>query len=139
MFEEFKKFALRGNVMDMAVGIIIGAAFGKIVSSFVSDIVMPPLGMLVGNVDFTNLFVNLGDGVYTTLAEAQEAAAPTLNYGVFLQSVFDFLIVAFAIFMVVKQMNNLKKKEEEAPKPPPEPTKDQALLSEIRDLLKQRG
>ena len=138
MLKEFKEFAMRGNVVDMAVGIIIGAAFGKIVTSLVNDIIMPPIGLLVGNVDFSQLFVNLSDGAYSTLAEAQEAGAATINYGIFLQAVFDFIIVAFAIFMVVKQMNRLKKQEEAAPPPaPPKPTKDQELLTEIRDLLKK--
>jgi large conductance mechanosensitive channel len=137
MLKEFKEFAMRGNVVDMAVGIIIGAAFGKIVTSLVNDIIMPPIGLLVGNVDFSQLFVNLGGGSYSTLAEAQAAGAATLNYGIFLQAVFDFLIVAFAIFLLVKQMNRMKKKEVEAPAAPPKPTKDQELLTEIRDLLRK--
>ena len=119
MFKEFKEFAMRGNVMDMAIGIILGAAFGKIVSSFVKDVLMPPIGKLMGNVDFSNLFIMLSDGEYASLAEAQEAGAATLNYGVFINTVLDFVIVAFAIFLVVKQMNRLKKKEEA---PPAEPT-----------------
>lgn len=139
MFEEFKKFAMRGNVMDMAVGIIIGTAFGKIISSFVKDVLMPPIGMLVGNVDLTTLFLNLGDVDYATLAEAQENTAPTINYGIFLQSAFDFLIIAFAVFLVVQQMNRLKQKEEEKPAEPPKPTKTEELLVEIRDSLQQRG
>ncbi len=139
MFEEFKKFVMRGNVVDMAVGIIIGAAFGKIVSSFVNDILMPPLGLLLGNVDFTSLFVNLGPAAYATLAEAQEAGAPTLNYGMFVQTIIDFLIVAFAIFIVVKQTNRLMTKEAQKPAAPPAPTPDQQLLAEIRDLLQQRA
>jgi len=116
MPEEFKTFAMRGNVVDMAVGIVIGAAFGKIVSSFVGDILMPPIGKLMGNVDFSNLFINLGEGSYETLAAAQAAGAATLNYGVFINTVLDFTIVAFAIFMVVKGMNKLK--AEEPPKAP---------------------
>jgi len=116
MLEEFKKFAMRGNVVDMAVGIVIGAAFGKIVTSFVKDMLMPPLGKIMGGVDFSNLFVNLGDGTYATLAAAQEAGAATLNYGVFVNTVLDFIIVAFAIFMVIKAMNKLK--AEEPPKAP---------------------
>ncbi|MDH5470299.1 MAG: large conductance mechanosensitive channel protein MscL [Gammaproteobacteria bacterium] len=111
MLEEFKKFAMRGNVVDMAVGIVIGAAFGKIVSSFVSDVLMPPIGKLMGGVDFSNLFVNLGEGSYATLAAAQEAGAATLNYGIFINTVLDFLIVAFAIFMVIKAMNKMKTEE----------------------------
>ncbi len=118
MFKEFKQFAMRGNVVDMAVGIIIGAAFGKIVSSFVKDIIMPPIGLLMGGVDFSNLFYNLSDQPFMSLAAAQEAGAPTINYGVFANTVLDFLIVAFAIFMVVRAMNRLKKKEE-APAPSP--------------------
>lgn len=137
MLEEFKKFAMRGNVVDMAVGIVIGGAFGKIISSLVKDVLMPPIGMLVGDIDFSQLFINLGDNTYATLAEAQEAGAATINYGIFLQSIFDFIIVAFAIFMVVKQMNKLKKKEVEAAATPPKPTKDQELLTEIRDLLRK--
>jgi len=111
MLEEFKKFAMRGNVVDMAVGIVIGAAFGKIVTSFVNDVLMPPLGKLMGGVDFSNLFINLGSESYTSLAAAQEAGAATLNYGVFINTVLDFLIVAFAIFMVIKAMNKLKTAE----------------------------
>lgn len=139
MFAEFKKFAMRGNVVDMAVGIIIGAAFGKIVSSFVKDVIMPPIGMLMGNVDFGALFVNLGDNAYTTLAAAEEAGAPVIAYGRFINTILDFIIVAFAIFMAVKVMNNLKKKEEEAPAKPPEPSAEEKLLTEIRDLLQKQG
>jgi len=123
MLEEFKKFAMRGNVVDMAVGIVIGAAFGKIVSSFVKDVLMPPIGKLMGGVDFSNLFVNLGEGSYATLAAAQEAGAATLNYGIFINTVLDFLIVGFAIFMVIKAMNKMKTEEPPAPpnsKPCPE-------------------
>ncbi len=138
MLSEFKKFAMRGNVVDMAVGIIIGAAFGKIISSFVSDVLMPPIGMLMGGMDFANLFVSLGEGTYATLKDAKEAAEPVIAYGVFLNTVLDFLIVAFAIFMAVQWMNKMKKQEEEAPKPPPEPSKEEVLLGEIRDLLKSR-
>ena len=119
MLKEFKEFAMRGNVVDMAVGIIIGAAFGKIVSSLVKDVIMPPIGLLMGNVDFTNLFINLSDQVYTNLSAAQEAGAATINYGVFINTVLDFIIVAFAIFMVIRQMNKLKKTDEA---PPAEPT-----------------
>ncbi|MDX2477127.1 MAG: large conductance mechanosensitive channel protein MscL [Gammaproteobacteria bacterium] len=118
MLEEFKKFAMRGNVVDMAVGIVIGAAFGKIVSSFVKDVIMPPIGKMMGNVDFSGLFINLGDTAYASLAAAQEAGAPTINYGIFINTVLDFLIVAFAIFMVIKGMNSMKKKEESAPAAP---------------------
>ena len=111
MAKEFKDFATRGNVVDVAVGIIIGGAFGKITSSFVNDVIMPPIGMLMGNVDFTNLFVNLGDGAYTSLSAAEEAGAPIIKYGVFINTLLDFLIVAFAIFMVVKAMNSMKKRK----------------------------
>ena len=125
MLKEFKEFAMRGNVVDMAVGIIIGAAFGKIVSSLVADIVMPPIGMVMGGVDFSELAVALGEG----------ADAATSNYGVFINTVLDFVIVAFAIFMVIKGMNSMKKKEEAKPAEPPKPSKEEVLLTEIRDLL----
>ena len=136
MLKEFKAFAMRGNVVDMAVGIIIGAAFGRIVSSFVNDVIMPPIGMLMGNLDFSNLFVNLGDGQFANLAAAEEAGAPVIKYGIFINNVLDFVIVAFAIFLVIRAMNNLKKKEEEAPPAPPEPSAEEKLLTEIRDALK---
>ncbi len=115
MFKEFKEFAMKGNVMDMAVGIIIGAAFGKIITSFVNDVIMPPIGLLLGKVDFSNLFINLSGQAYPTIAAAKEAGAATLNYGVFFNTVIDFLIVAFAIFLVVKQINRLKRAEVPAP------------------------
>jgi large conductance mechanosensitive channel len=118
MLGEFKKFAMRGNVVDMAVGIIIGAAFGKIVSSLVQDVIMPPIGLLMGNVDFSGLYVNLSSTAYESLAAAQEAAAPTINYGLFINTVLDFVIVAFAIFMVVRMMNKLQKQEEAPPAAP---------------------
>jgi len=136
MLDEFKKFAMRGNVVDMAVGIVIGAAFGKIVSSFVNDVLMPPIGLLMGGVDFGSLFINLGEGTYATLALAEEAGAPVIKYGVFINTVLDFLIVAFAIFMVIKGMNAMKKKEEEAPAEPPKPSEEVVLLTEIRDSLR---
>ena len=137
MFKEFKEFAMRGNVVDMAVGIVIGAAFGKIVSSFVSDILMPPIGMLLGGVNFADLFIDLSGGNHATLEAAQAAGAATINYGAFIGTVLDFVIVAFAIFMVVKQMNAMKKKEEAPEESPPEPPKQEVLLEEIRDLLKR--
>jgi len=139
MIKEFKDFAMRGNVMDMAVGIIIGAAFGKIVTSLVSDVVMPPIGLLMGNVDFSNLFVNLTMGsTFASVAEAEAAGAPIIKYGIFINTVLDFVIVAFAIFLVIRGLNRLKRKQEAAPPPPPPgPTPDQKLLTEIRDLLKQ--
>jgi large conductance mechanosensitive channel len=139
MLKEFKEFAMRGNVLDMAIGIIIGGAFGKIISSFVADILMPPIGKLVGNVDFTNLFLNISEGTYETLDAAKEAGAVTINYGVWLNSVIDFVIVAFAIFLLIKQVNRFKKKEEEAPAAPPAPSKEEVLLGEIRDILKARS
>jgi len=139
MLDEFKKFAMRGNVVDMAVGIIIGGAFGKIISSFVADVIMPPIGLLMGNVDFSQLFINLSDTTYETLALAQEAGAPTINYGVFINTVLDFLIVAFAIFMVIRGMNKMKKKEEEKPAEPAKPSEEVQLLTDIRDALKNRG
>lgn len=132
MMSEFKEFAMRGNVMDMAVGIIIGGAFGKIVSSFVNDVLMPPIGMLLGGVDFTGLAVTLR-------AASEGAEAVTLNYGMFIQTLIDFIIIAFAIFMMIKWMNSLSKKEEPAPEAPPEPSNEEKLLTEIRDLLKDRG
>ena len=112
MLKEFKEFAMRGNVLDMAVGIIIGAAFGKIVSSFVNDVIMPPIGLLVGNVDFSNLFINLSGQSYASLAAAKAAGAPVVAIGVFLNSVFDFLIVAFAIFLLIRQVNRMKRRTE---------------------------
>jgi large conductance mechanosensitive channel len=139
MLEEFKKFALRGNVMDMAIGIILGAAFGKIVTSFVSDILMPPIGLMMGSTDFSDLFVNLSGGSFATLEAAKQAGAVTINYGLWINTVIDFTIVAFAIFVVVKQLNRLKKQQEEAPAAAPEPPKQELLLAEIRDLLKQRA
>jgi large conductance mechanosensitive channel len=119
MLKEFKEFAMRGNVLDLAVGVIIGAAFGKIVTSFVEDILMPPLGLALGNVDFSNLFINLSGTTYTSLAEAKTAGAATLNYGLFLNTVINFLIVAFAIFLLIKQVNRLQRQPEPAPAGPP--------------------
>jgi large conductance mechanosensitive channel len=139
MLKEFKEFAMRGNVVDMAVGIIIGAAFGRIVTSFVNDIIMPPLGLLIGNVDFSNLFVNLGAGGHENIAAAEAAGAPILKYGLFIQTMLDFVIVAFAIFMAIKLMNRLKRQQEEAPAAPPEPSEEVKLLAEIRDTLKSRA
>jgi len=130
LIKEFKAFAMRGNVIDLAVAVIIGGAFGKIVASFVNDILMPPLGVLLGGVDFKDLML-------TIKSATMEAPAVTLNYGMFIQNVIDFLIIAFAIFMMIKGLNSLKKKEEAAPPPPPEPSKEEQLLTEIRDLLKK--
>lgn len=136
MLDEFKKFILRGNVVDLAVGIVIGAAFGKIVSSLVADILMPPIGMLLGNVDFSGLFLNLGSTAYPTLAAAKQAGAATLNYGLFINAVVDFVIISAAIFVVVKMVNHIKKKEAAAPAQPPA---QERLLTEIRDLLKSKA
>jgi len=132
VFKEFREFAVKGNVVDLAVGVIIGAAFGGIVSSLVADIIMPPLGLLIGGVNFTELKVVLGPPL-------SGGEPVTLNYGNFIQVMFDFVIVAFAIFLVVKMVNRLKRKQAEAPDVPPAPTKDQVLLTEIRDLLKARS
>jgi large conductance mechanosensitive channel len=115
MLKEFKEFAMRGNVLDMAVGIIIGAAFGKIVSSFVSDILMPPIGLLLGKLDFSNLFINMSAKNVNTLAEAKAAGAATLNYGLFFNTIIDFVIVAFAIFLLIRQVNRFKRPQEAAP------------------------
>jgi large conductance mechanosensitive channel len=115
MFKEFKEFVMRGNVMDLAIGIIIGAAFGKIITSFVSDILMPPIGLLLGQVDFANLYITLSGGRYDTLKAAKDAGAVTINYGLFIGTVIDFLIVAFVIFLVVRKINRMRRKEGEAP------------------------
>jgi len=131
VLKEFKEFAVKGNVVDMAVGIIIGAAFGKIVSSIVGDVIMPPIGVLLGGVDFSNLAVTVKEGVGSV-------PAVTIRYGKFIQTVIDFTIIAFAIFMIVKGLNELKKKEEGRPTAPPAPTNEEVLLTEIRDLLKER-
>ncbi|MEM9327684.1 MAG: large-conductance mechanosensitive channel protein MscL [Bacteroidota bacterium] len=133
--KEFREFAMRGNVVDMAVGIIIGGAFGKIVSSLVADILMPPLGLLMGGVNFTSLKLTIKEAVMEGGEVAAEAV--TINYGNFIQTAIDFIIIAFAIFMMIKGMNNLKKKEEEKPAAPPAPPKEEVLLTEIRDLLKK--
>lgn len=138
LLKEFKEFAIKGNAFDLAVGVIIGAAFGKIVDSLVRDLVMPPIGLLLGGINFNNLFVALGKGDYATIAAAKEAGVATLNYGVFIQSMVDFAIIAFAIFMVIKLMNNLRRKEEAAvDNAPVEPSEEVLLLREIRDSLKK--
>jgi large conductance mechanosensitive channel len=144
MLKEFKEFAVKGNVLDMAVGIIIGAAFGTVVKSLVADVIMPPIGLLLGGVDFTNIFVTVQagsvPGPYETLAAAQEAGAVTVNIGVFANEVVSFTIVAFAVFMLVKSFNKLKAEEEAAPPAaPPEPSAEEKLLGEIRDLLKAQA
>ena len=135
--KEFKEFAMKGNVMDMAVGFIIGGAFGKIVSSLVNDVIMPLVGKATGGVSFTDLFFNLGEGEYKTLAEAQEAGAAVLAYGQFIQNIIDFLIIAFCIFLMIKAMNKMKKEKPAEPEAPAGPTQEE-LLTEIRDLLKKQ-
>jgi large conductance mechanosensitive channel len=136
MLKEFRDFAMRGNVVDLAFGVILGVAFTGIVNSLVKDIVMPPIGYIMGGIDFSNYFIVIkGDGVYPTLKAAQDAGAVTINYGVFVNAVINFLIVAFALFLVVKQINRFHKKEEAAPPPPP--TRSEELLAEIRDAVKQ--
>lgn len=137
MLKEFREFAMRGNVVDLAIGIIIGAAFGKIVTSFVNDLLMPPLGKLMGNMTFNDWFINLSGVHYATLKAAKDAGAPTINYGVFLSTIIDFAIVAFAVFLLVKGINSLKRKEED--NPAPEPSAEAKLLTEIRDVLKAKA
>ena len=137
ILKEFKDFAVKGNAIDMAIGIIIGAAFGKIVSSLVKDVIMPPVGLLLGGVDFSNLFLDLSGKGYPTLAAAAAAGAPVLTFGVFFNNVIDFLIIAFVIFLMVKQINRMKKKEDVKPTEPKKPTTED-LLMEIRDLLKNK-
>jgi len=141
MLKEFKEFAMKGNVVDMAVGIIIGAAFGTIVKSLVDDVLMPPLGILLGDVDFANLFVVLKEGStlgpYETVALAAEAGAVTINWGVLINNIISFIIVAIAVFFVIRGINNMRKEEESAPEAPPEPSNEEKLLTEIRDLLKR--
>jgi len=136
MLKEFKEFAMRGNVVDLAVGVIIGGAFGKIVTSLTNDVIMPIVGLLLGKVDFTNLFINLGDEDYATLKAATDAGAPVLKYGVFANTILDFVILAFIIFLMVRAMNRMKAAE--PPAAPAGPTPDQQLLAEIRDVLKSR-
>jgi len=142
LLKEFKEFAIKGNAFDLAVGVIIGAAFGKIVDSMVRDLVMPPIGLLLGGINFNNLFLALDGKEYVTVAAAKAAGVATLNYGVFIQSMVDFTIIAFAIFVVIKLMNNLRRKEEAAADAvaeaaPPEPSEEVLLLREIRDSLKK--
>ena len=143
MLKEFKEFAVKGNVVDMAVGIIIGAAFGTIVQSLVNDVIMPPIGLLLGGVDFSNLFLVLQEGAtagpYDTLELAKEAGAVTISYGAFINTVISFLIVAFAVFLLIRGINKMKREEEAAPEEPaapPAPSNEEVLLSEIRDLLR---
>jgi large conductance mechanosensitive channel len=131
IIEEFKTFAMRGNVLDMAVGIIIGAAFGKIITSFVNDVLMPPIGILLGNADFTYLSIILKPAI-------DKIPAVAINYGKFIQTIIDFIIIAFSVFMLIKGVNTFKKKQEEAPAVPPDPSAEEKLLTEIRDILKSK-
>jgi large conductance mechanosensitive channel len=137
VLKEFKEFAMRGNVVDLAVGVIIGAAFGKIVTSLVNDMIMPPIGLVLGKVDFSNLFLSL-HGTYNSVKDAEAAGAPIIKYGVFINNVIDFLIVAFVIFLLIRGINQLQRKKEEAPAAPAGPTPTEKLLTEIRDELKAR-
>ncbi|MCA9937784.1 MAG: large conductance mechanosensitive channel protein MscL [Anaerolineales bacterium] len=137
MLKEFRDFAMRGNLLDLAFAVILGAAFGPIIASLVNDIVMPPIGLLLGGVDFANLFIVLKGGTFATLADAQAAGAVTINYGLFINAIINFLIVAFVVFLIVRQVNRSKKQEEAAPPAPPEPSAEEKLLAEIRDLLKK--
>ena len=134
--QEFKKFVMRGNVMDMAVGIIVGAAFKDVVSAFTNGVMMPPIGMLTGGVDFSNLFITLSGGSFESLTAAQQAGAAVIAYGSFINTVVDFMIVGFAVFLLVKGVNSLQRQEEAKPTPPP---KQEVLLEEIRDLLRARA
>ncbi|MEQ9814527.1 MAG: large conductance mechanosensitive channel protein MscL [Azospirillaceae bacterium] len=137
MLKEFKEFAMKGNVVDLAVAIILGTAFTAIVRSLVDDIVMPPIGVILGGVDFSSLYINLSGGEYASLAEAREAGAATINYGVFINAVITFVIVAWIMFMIVRTMNRMAKKEEDKPGTPATPPRQEQLLEEIRDLLKK--
>jgi large conductance mechanosensitive channel len=138
MLKEYRDFINRGNVVDLAVAVIIGLAFGAVVNSLVNDIVMPPIGLLLGGVDFSSIFISLTGQSYPSLAAAKEAGAATLNIGVFLNAVVNFLIISFVVFLVVRQINKMKRVEEAAPEPPPEASAEEKLLAEIRDLLKER-
>jgi large conductance mechanosensitive channel len=138
LFQEFKEFAMRGNMVDLAVGLIIGAAFGAIVNSLVADVIMPPIGLIMGNVDFSDLFINLSGQDYPSLAAARAAGAPVIAYGSFINAVINFIIVALAIFVLVKGMNQLRRKQAEEPAEPPEAPRQEVLLQEIRDILKAR-
>jgi len=138
MLKEYRDFINRGNVVDLAVAVIIGLAFGAVVNSLVNDIVMPPIGLLLGGVDFSSIFISLTGQSYPSLVAAKEAGAATLNIGVFLNAVINFLIISFVIFLVVRQINKMKRVEEATPAPPPEPSAEEKLLVEIRDLLKEQ-
>ena len=139
MMKEFREFAVKGNAVDLAIGVVIGGAFGQIVNSLVKDIIMPPIGYITGGTDFSDLYINLSGGEFASLAAATEAGAVTINLGVFINTVINFLIVAWAIFLVVKGMNKMRKKEEEAPAAPAAPPREEVLLEEIRDLLKKNA
>jgi len=139
MFKEFRDFIAKGNVLDLAVAVIMGGAFGSIVTSLVKDIIMPPIGLLLSGVDFSNLYLNLSGGTYASLKDAQAAGVATINYGIFLNTIINFLIVAGVIFLVVRAFNKLKKEEAKTPPPPIEPSKEEILLTEIRDLLKSQS
>ena len=139
MLQEFKEFALRGNVVDMAVGIVIGAAFSTIVRSLVDDIVMPPMGVVTGGVDFSNMFIALNGEHYDSLAQAKQAGAPTINFGVFINNLISFAIVAFVLFMAIKAMNRLRRKQEEEPQTGPPPSREVQLLEDIKDALVKGG
>jgi large conductance mechanosensitive channel len=139
MMNEFKAFAMRGNVIDLAIGVIIGASFGKIVSSLVNDVLMPPLGLVLGNVDFSNLFINLSSKPFTSLADAKAAGAPIIAYGLFINNIIDFGIVAFVVFLMVKQINKMTKKEADSKKAEPaKPSEEVLLLTDIRDALRKK-
>jgi large conductance mechanosensitive channel len=138
MIKEFREFAVKGNAVDLAVGVVIGAAFGSIVGSLVKDIIMPPIGYISGGIDFSNYFINLSGGEYATLKAATDAGAATINVGVFINTVINFLIVAIAIFLMVKGINRMRRTQEEAPAAPPPPSKEEVLLAEIRDLLAKK-
>ena len=138
MLKEFKNFAMKGNVVDLAVGFILGGAFSTIVSSLVNDVIMPPVGLMMGGVDFAGLFYPLDGQAYESLAAAQEVGAATINYGLFINNVISFVIVALALFFLIRGMNSMKKKEEAAPAAPPKPSNEEVLLGEIRDLLAKK-
>lgn len=137
MLKEFRDFAMRGNVIDLAIGVIIGTAFGAIVTSFVNDVIMPPIGVLVGGIDFSELYINLSGGDYPSLAAAREAGAAVIAYGAFINTIINFLIIAFAIFLTIRQINRVFNKPAE-PAPPPAPPKSEVLLEEIRDILRSK-
>jgi large conductance mechanosensitive channel len=137
LMQEFREFAMRGNVVDMAVGVVIGGAFGKIVSSLVQDVIMPPIGAILGGVNFKDLYIELGAGGHESLEAAEKAGAPVIKYGVFLNTLIDFVIIAFVIFMLIKAINRLKREQPAPPAEPPATPEDIALLREIRDALKK--